>query len=118
QFMISSMSVGTIQRQIKGHLLKKIKLSVPPLVEQNAIANFLDYETFRIDNLISKQEKLIEKLEEHRNTLTAHTIEKGIKPNTKMINSGGEWLGEVPENWKVGRLKNFAKVNPTIKKFS
>ncbi|EXH48334.1 type I restriction modification DNA specificity domain protein [Acinetobacter baumannii 1412924] len=96
----------------------QVKLVLPPKEEQTKIVSFLDSETSRIDNLIAKQEKLIEVLEEHRNTLTAHTIEKGINPDIKMINSGVEWLGEVPENWKIGRLKNFAKVNPIIKKFS
>ncbi|RSZ26445.1 restriction endonuclease subunit S [Acinetobacter bereziniae] len=112
-------SMGDGMRQsLKIDELNRMPIVFPSKVEQQQIVSFLDSETSRIDNLIAKQEKLIERLEEHRNTLTAHTIEKGIKPDTKMINSGVEWLGEVPESWKIGRLKNFAKVNPIIKKFS
>lgn len=112
-------SMGDGMRQtLKIDELNRMPIVFPSEVEQQQIVSFLDSETSRIDNLIAKQEKLIETLEEHRDTLTAHTIEKGINPDIKMINSGVEWLGEVPENWKIGRLKNFAKVNPTIKKFS
>ena len=104
QFMIASMSVGTIQRQVKWHLLKTIQLSIPSLIEQNTIANFLDTETARIDNLISKQEKLIELLEEQRKSIISHAVTKGLNPNAPMKDSGVEWLGDVPEHWTV--LKN------------
>ena len=104
QFMIASMSVGTIQRQVKWHLLKTIQLSIPSLIEQNTIANFLDTETARIDNLISKQEKLIELLEEQRKSIISHAVTKGLNPDAPMKDSGVEWLGDVPEHWTV--LKN------------
>ena len=105
QFMIASMSVGTIQRQVKWHLLKTIQLSIPSLIEQNTIANFLDTETARIDNLISKQEKLIELLEEQRKSIISHAVTKGLNPNAPMKDSGVEWLGEVPEHWDVAVVK-------------
>ena len=111
QFMIASMSVGTIQRQVKWHLLKTIQLSIPSLIEQNTIANFLDTETARIDNLIAKQEKLIELLEEQRKSIISHAVTKGLNPNAPMKDSGVEWLGEVPEHWNLKPIKFLAKTN-------
>ena len=108
QFMIASMSVGTIQRQVKWHLLKTIQLSIPSLIEQNTIANFLDTETARIDNLIAKQEKLIELLEEQRKSIISHAVSKGLNPNAPMKDSGVEWLGDVPEHWEVISIKFLA----------
>ena len=108
QFMIASMSVGTIQRQVKWHLLKTIQLSIPSLIEQNTIANFLDTETARIDNLIAKQEKLIELLEEQRKSIISHAVTKGLNPNAPMKDSGVEWLGDVPEHWEVISIKFLA----------
>ena len=107
QFMIASMSVGTIQRQVKWHLLKTIQLSIPSLIEQNTIANFLDTETARIDNLISKQEKLIELLEEQRKSIISHAVTKGLNPNAPMKDSGVEWLGQVPEHWNISKLRYY-----------
>ena len=110
QFMIASMSVGTIQRQVKWHLLKTIQLSIPSLIEQNTIANFLDTETARIDNLISKQEKLIELLEEQRKSIISHAVTKGLNPNAPMKDSGVEWLGDVPEHWSENKIKFVSKL--------
>ncbi len=74
QFMISSLSVGTIQRQIKNHLLRVIQVPTPPLNDQQKIVSFLDTETTRIDKLISKQEKLIQKLKEYRSSIISHAV--------------------------------------------
>ena len=74
QFMISSLSVGTIQRQIKNHLLRVIQVPTPPLNDQQKIVSFLDTETARIDNLISKQKMLIEKLKEYRSSIISHAV--------------------------------------------
>ena len=110
QFMIASMSVGTIQRQVKWHLLKTIQLSIPSLIEQNTIANFLDTEIARIDNLIAKQEKLIELLEEQRKSIISHAVTKGLNPNAPMKDSGVEWLGEVPEHWMTPSSKHLLEI--------
>jgi len=76
-----------------------------PTNEQTAIANFLDRETAKIDTLISKQERLIELLQEKRQALISHAVTKGLDPNVKMKDSGVAWLSEVPEHWEVKRLK-------------
>ena len=84
-------------------------VNLPPKSEQAQIANFLDTETARIDNLIAKQEKLIELLEEQRKSIISHAVTKGLDPNAPMKDSGVEWLGEVPEHWVV--LKNRHLLN-------
>ena len=83
----------------------KIYINIPPLSEQAQIANYLDTETTRIDNLIAKQEKLIELLEEQRKSIISHAVTKGLNPNAPMKDSGVEWLGEVPEHWDVAVVK-------------
>ena len=80
----------------------------PSLKEQNQIVSFLNTETTRIDNLISKQEKLIELLEEQRKSIISHAVTKGLNPNAPMKDSGVEWLGDVPEHWEVISIKFLA----------
>ena len=82
----------------------QVKLILPPKSDQQNIVSFLDTETARIDNLIAKQEKLIELLEEQRKSIISHAVTKGLNPNAPMKDSGVEWLGEVPSHWTV--LKN------------
>ncbi|WP_216823203.1 restriction endonuclease subunit S [Aeromonas caviae] len=71
----------------------------PVFSEQRTIAAFLDYETARIDQLIAKQQQLIELLKEKRQAVISHAVTKGLNPNAPMKDSGVEWLGQVPEHW-------------------
>ncbi|EMH0061281.1 restriction endonuclease subunit S [Providencia rettgeri] len=100
-------SMGDGMRQsLKMDELNKMPIVVPPLIEQQEIVSFLDAETTRIDNLIAKQEKLIELLEEQRKSIISHAVTKGLNPDAPMKDSGVEWLGEVPEHWDVMQLKS------------
>ncbi len=82
--------------------------SWPSLPEQRAIASFLGRETGRIDTLIEKKERQVELLQEKRAALISHAVTKGLDPDVKMKDSGMEWLGEVPEDWKLKRIKQIA----------
>ncbi|NKG33881.1 restriction endonuclease subunit S [Acinetobacter junii] len=95
---------------VNGDELRSISLPLPNLNEQEKIANFLDHETAKIDTLIAKQEKLIELLKEKRQAVISHAVTKGLNLNAPMKDSGVEWLGEVPEHWKIfniQRILNF-----------
>ncbi len=78
----------------------------PSLTEQIHIASFLDHETAKIDNLIEKQQQLIELLKEKRQAVISHAVTKGLNPDTPMKDSGVEWLGEVPEHWRINSLNH------------
>ena len=54
--------------------MRNIHLALPSVSEQTQISNFLEQETTRIDNLIAKQEKLIEKLKEYRASIISHAV--------------------------------------------
>ena len=105
-----------IRTQVKGikvfsitqGILKNIYLYLPDVEIQYQIASFLNTETTRIDNLIAKQEKLIELLEEQRKSIISHAVSKGLNPNAPMKDSGVEWLGDVPEHWEVISIKFLA----------
>ena len=90
------------------------RLPLPPLVEQTAIAVFLDRETGKIDALVEEQRRLIDLLKEKRQAVISHTVTKGLDPNAKMKPSGVEWLGHVPEHWEVKRLSHLTKPGTSI----
>ena len=91
-----------------AHLTREKFISLacpyPPLPEQQAIAAFLDQETAHIDAVISKQQHLIELLQEKRQALISHVVTKGLNPDAPMKDSCVEWLGMVPDGWKVSKL--------------
>ncbi|HHY0490186.1 restriction endonuclease subunit S [Vibrio parahaemolyticus] len=88
----------------------EVEYPTPSFSEQQQIANFLDYETAKIDTLIDKQEKLIELLKEKRQAVISHAMTKGLSPDAKMKDSGVEWLGSVPEHWKGTALKYITNI--------
>ncbi|MDM2779809.1 restriction endonuclease subunit S [Citrobacter sp. Cpo142] len=65
------------------------------------IATFLNYETAKIDNLIEKQQQLIELLKEKRQAVISHAVTKGLNPDVPMKDSGIEWLDSIPSSWEV-----------------
>lgn len=86
-----------------------MKVTRPPLPEQTAIAEFLDRETGKIDELVAEQRRLIELLKEKRQAVISHAVTKGLNPHAPMKPSGVEWLGEVPEGWVVCAPKRRIK---------
>jgi type I restriction enzyme S subunit len=95
---------------INWDILKGISVGIPPIEEQSIILNFLDRETAKLDTLISKQEKLIELLQEKRQAIISHAVTKGLDPNVKMKDSGVEWLGMVPEDWKILQFRHMVSI--------
>lgn len=81
------------------------KTFAPPKDEQTRIAEFLDRKTEQIDQAINQKERQIELLKERRQILIHNAVTRGLDPNVKMKDSGVEWIGEIPEHWKVKRLK-------------
>ena len=90
--------------------MKNIEIPLPPLKEQKLIFDFLTNRTSKIDQLISNQEKQIEKLKEYRQAIITKAVTKGLNPNVPMKDSGVAWIGEIPEKWGKCRLKNVITI--------
>lgn len=90
--------------------MKIIKMAMPPISEQTAIANYLDSVTSKIDEAISQQQKMIDLLNERKQIIIQNAVTKGLDPNAKMKDSGVEWIGEIPEDWEILKLKRIAKI--------
>lgn len=85
--------------------MKNIEIPLPPLKEQKLIFDFLTNRTSKIDQLISNQEKQIEKLKEYRQAIITKAVTKGLDPNAPMKDSGVESIGRVPSSWSVLKTK-------------
>ena len=94
--------------------LKNLFFPYPDIAEQTAIANYLDSVTSKIDEAISQQKKLIDLLNERKQIIIQNAVTKGLDPNAKMKDSGVEWIGEIPENWRLNRFKNLFKTRSGI----
>ena len=78
---------------------------VPSRLEQDRIAVFLDEKCGEIDSLIVLQEQMIEKLKAFKQSVITEAVTKGLNSNAKFVPSGIDWIGEIPEGWKIFALK-------------
>jgi type I restriction enzyme S subunit len=98
-----------LRQNIDFRDFRRFKFPYPPLVEQSAIASFLDRKTTQIDQAIAQKERMIELLKERRQILIHNAVTRGVNRDVKMKHSGVEWIGEIPEHWEVKRLKEICK---------
>lgn len=99
-----------IRESINRNEFKKLNLPLPPLKEQQRIADFLDQKTAGIDEAIVKKQQLIELMEERKNILINQAVTKGHNPDVPMKDSGVDWIGEIPEHWDVKKIKYATKI--------
>lgn len=108
--LLNSIGKGTTFNELGTQGLSAYTILVPPLPEQQAIADFLDRETGRIDALIAKKERLLKLLAEQRAALISRAVSRGLDKAVKLKPSGVEWLGDIPGHWEVKRVKHIANI--------
>lgn len=112
---VDSSTYGAKMPRANWEFVGNCLVPVPSANEQEAIADFLDCEAVKIDALLAKKRKLIERLKEKRAALISRSVTRGLPPkaaraarleSTPMLKSSGlDWLGDVPTHWKVKRLR-------------
>ena len=81
--------------------MKKISIPVPPLAEQERIAEFLDAKCAEVDALAGEIKEQIATLEEYKRSVITEAVTKGLDASVPMKDSGIEWIGEIPQSWDV-----------------
>ncbi|OHQ28208.1 hypothetical protein HMPREF2551_03780 [Neisseria sp. HMSC066H01] len=109
-YLIASKGVGTIQRNLYWGNLRRAPIFIPPLSEQQKIAQFLDDKTAKIDQAVDLTEKQIALLKEHKQILIQNAVTRGLNPDVPLKDSGVEWIGKVPEPWEVKQIKYLTKI--------
>jgi type I restriction enzyme S subunit len=104
---IASMTGTGGLKRVDPDAVKNFELPVLEREQQELIADFLDQHCGRTESLISEKKNFISLLKEKRQALISHVVTKGLDPDVEMKDSGVEWIGEIPRNWSVGKLKYF-----------
>lgn len=93
------------QWDLEPQNFSRLKVAMPPVAEQCAIADHIEHEVSTIDRMIMEQAGLVEVLRERRIALISRAVTKGLDRSVGLKQSRADWLGEVPEHWHVKRLK-------------
>jgi type I restriction enzyme S subunit len=94
-------SMRVAMPKVNRETFTALRIPLPPIDEQQLIAEILDNETAEADALVARYERLIELLEEKRVALITQAVTKGLNPDAPMKDSGIEWIGTMPLNWEI-----------------
>ena len=100
---------GTTFIELSTKDLSLFLFAIPPIEEQQAIADYLDKKTAEIDEQISLFEQKQNAYTKLKQSLISQVVTRGLNPNAPLKNSGIDWIGEIPAHWEVRRFKAFAK---------
>lgn len=95
-------------------LWKEQKLPLPYYHEQKYLADYLDSKCSKIDEIIERQQAIIEKLKEYKLSIITEAVTSGINPDVEMKDSGSVWFGSIPTNWEMKRLKYVFHIQKDI----
>ncbi len=104
---IFSQANGNTQFNLNAEKVANFTICFPPLSVQQSISSFLDTKCGEIDSLISIQEEMISELLAYKQSVITEAVTKGLDKKAKMKNSGVEWIGDIPEEWEVCKVKNI-----------
>lgn len=96
---------GNVLKILNSENHKRIQIPLPPLPEQQAIADYLDDKCAQIDNITATINEQIDVLKQYKKSVITEAVTKGLNPNAPMKDSGVEWIGRIPKHWEVVKLK-------------
>ena len=88
--------------------IKTFPLVLPPSYEQKYIANFLDAKCTEVDAVIAQTKTTIEEYKKLKQSVITQAVTKGIRSDRPMKDSGIEWIGDIPREWNISKVKNVA----------
>ena len=94
--------------------IMNLNIVLPNLKEQHRIADFLGSKCSEIDTLIENLRACMESAKEYKKAVITEAVTKGLDKDAKMKDSGVEWIGEIPEGWKVVRFKHIASIKSNL----
>jgi type I restriction enzyme S subunit len=107
---ISSLAKGIRERStaFDAETFRSLVLPHPPPAEQRAIADYLDAETARIDDLIAKKQQLVHLLEERRSAFISAAVTTGLE-SSPMRETGDDLIPAVPVGWRLMRMRHLVE---------
>lgn len=103
-------AVGGGQPNISQETIKQLWLPLPPLSTQDIIVRNLDATCSKIDDLLSSVHASIEEYKKLKQAVITLAVTKGVRGEREMKDSGVEWIGAIPKDWEIKRLKSFCTI--------
>lgn len=98
---VNSSVYGAKMPRVSSDFIFTLPFYLPSLPEQRRIADYLDKKCGEIDGLVSLQEQMIQTLADYKQSVITEAVTKGLNPNAHFVPSGIDWIGEIPEHWRL-----------------
>lgn len=98
---------GSILNKLTQSNMNTISLAVPSIKEQKQISDFLDVQCAEIDSVLARTRASIEEYKKLKQAVITQAVTKGIRGKRPMKDSGIDWIGSIPEDWNVQRIKTI-----------
>lgn len=109
--------VNTCRLKVSRMDMKNLLIPLPPKATQQRIAEYLDSKCAQIDSIIEESKKSIEEYKAWKQSVIFEAV-TGKNLNCKKKDSGIEWIGEIPEEWEIVKLRNIGRCQNGISKSS
>ena len=106
--IFNSLGDAGVRSSLNAGDLLNLPLVVPPLPEQQRIADYLDKKCAEIDTLSNSIQQQIGTLEQYKRAVITETVTKGLNPSVPMKDSGIPWIGHIPQYWNTIKVKFIA----------
>lgn len=103
------MRMGSTHQTIYMPDIRRLAIPLPPVPEQRAIADFLDRKTAAVDALIAKKKQLRALVRERLESQILSAVTRGLSGSGMLKDSGFTWVGAIPVNWTMKRLRYVAR---------
>lgn len=111
-FMSLSTGIRVRSCDLRWNKLSVFPFLIPDISEQDSIVTYIDSQIKRVDDIISKAKASIEEYKAWKASIIYEAVTKGLDPNVEMKYSGVEWIGKIPSQWKLVRMKNLISFMP------
>lgn len=102
---------GAKMPRVSNDFVLKLQFPLPPISEQESIVRYLDDKTAKIDETVNLLEQQKADLQQYRKALISQTVTRGLNPNAKLKDSGVDWIGQIPEDWRTMSVKNIFNIS-------
>lgn len=107
--MIETANSKSTVDSVRLNMLQDFPVLVPRENEQHRIADFLDRKCAEIDRVLEKTRASIEEYKKLKQSVITQAVTKGVRGEREMKDSGIEWIGEIPEEWEIIKMKRIGK---------
>lgn len=110
QSLIESCQTGANREGLAKEDICNFEFDIPSIEQQQKVVGYLNCKTSDISRQVSLLTRKRDAYLRLKKSIINHAVTKGLNPNAKMKDSGIEWIGDVPEEWKPCRFKDFVKL--------